>query len=197
VQEETMSDPTITANDAVAAIRKSIHDHWGLFLFEGILLVVLGLLAILVPQVASLAVTLLLGWLFAISGIFGLIASFWARQAPGFWWSLLSAVLSIVVGGLLLARPVVGVFSLTYLLIAFFFIEGVVSIMYAIEHRRELTGGWVWMLVSGIITLALGVMILAGLPSTAAWALGLLVGIDMVFGGSSLIAVALAARGQT
>jgi uncharacterized membrane protein HdeD (DUF308 family) len=197
VQEETMSDPTITANDAVAAIRKSIHDHWGLFLFEGILLVVLGLLAILVPQVASLAVTLLLGWLFAISGIFGLIASFWARQAPGFWWSLLSAVLSIVVGGLLLARPVVGVFSLTYLLIAFFFVEGVVSIMYAIEHRRELTGGWVWMLVSGIITLALGVMILAGLPSTAAWALGLLVGIDMLFGGSSLIAVALAARSQT
>jgi len=197
VQEETMSDPTITANDAVAAIRKSIHDHWGLFLFEGILLVVLGLLAILVPQVASLAVTLLLGWLFAISGIFGLIASFWARQAPGFWWSLLSAVLSIVVGGLLLARPVVGVFSLTYLLIAFFFVEGVVSIMYAIEHRRELTGGWVWILVSGIITLALGVMILAGLPSTAAWALGLLVGIDMVFGGSSLIAVALAARSQT
>ena len=192
-----MSDPTITANDAVAAIRKSIHDHWGLFLFEGILLVVLGLLAILVPQVASLAVTLLLGWLFAISGIFGLIASFWARQAPGFWWSLLSAVLSIVVGALLLARPVVGVFSLTYLLIAFFFVEGVVSIMYAIEHRRELTGGWVWMLVSGIITLALGVMILAGLPSTAAWALGLLVGIDMVFGGSSLIAVALAARSQT
>ena len=192
-----MSDPTITANDAVAAIRKSIHDHWGLFLFEGILLVVLGLLAILVPQVASLAVTLLLGWLFAISGIFGLIASFWARQAPGFWWSLLSAVLSIVVGGLLLARPVVGVISLTYLLIAFFFVEGVVSIMYAIEHRRELTGGWVWMLVSGIITLALGVMILAGLPSTAAWALGLLVGIDMVFGGSSLIAVALAARSQT
>jgi uncharacterized membrane protein HdeD (DUF308 family) len=197
VQEEIMSDPTIPANDAVAAIRKSIHDHWGLFLFEGILLVVLGLLAILVPQVASLAVTLLLGWLFAISGIFGLIASFWARQAPGFWWSLLSAVLSIVVGGLLLARPVVGVFSLTYLLIAFFFVEGVVSIMYAIEHRRELTGGWVWMLASGIITLALGVMIFAGLPSTAAWALGLLVGIDMVFGGSSLIAVALAARSQT
>src|SRR5215468_9260751 len=189
-----MSDPTITASDAVAAIRKSIHDHWGLFLFEGILLVVLGLLAILVPQVASLAVTLLLGWLFAISGIFGLIASFWARQAPGFWWSLLSAVLSIVVGGLLLARPVVGVFSLTYLLIAFFFVEGVVSIMYAIEHRRELTGGWVWMLVSGIITLALGVMILAGLPSTAAWALGLLVGIDMVFGGSALMAIALHAR---
>jgi uncharacterized membrane protein HdeD (DUF308 family) len=185
-----MTDP----NQAAAAIRKSIHDHWGLFFAEGLILFVLGVLAIGVPQIASLAVTILLGWLFVISGIFGLIASYMARQAPGFWWSLLSAVLSIVVGGLLLARPVVGVFSLTYLLIAFFFIEGIASIMYAIEHRRELTGGWGWMLASGIVTLALGVIILAGLPGTAAWALGLLVGIDMVFGGSALMAIALSAR---
>ncbi|MBO0755214.1 MAG: DUF308 domain-containing protein, partial [Bradyrhizobiaceae bacterium] len=120
----------------------------------------------------------------------------WARGAPGFWWSLLSAVLTVVVGVLLLGWPIAGVLSLTYLLIAFFFIEGVASVMFSIEHRRELTGGWVWMLLSGIVTLALGVIILAGLPGTAAWALGLLVGIDMVFGGSALVAIALAARGQ-
>jgi uncharacterized membrane protein HdeD (DUF308 family) len=191
-----MSDPRMSANDAAAAIRKSVHDHWGLFLFEGIALVVLGLLAILVPQVASLAVTILLGWLFVISGVFGLVASYYARQAPGFWWSLLSAVLAIVVGAVLLRSPIAGVLSLTYVLIAFFFIEGVASIMYAIEHRRELTGGWIWMLASGIVTLALGVIILAGLPGSAAWALGLLVGIDMVFGGSALMAVAFAARNQ-
>jgi uncharacterized membrane protein HdeD (DUF308 family) len=191
-----MTDPTITANEAAAAIRKSVHDHWGLFLFEGALLVILGLLAILVPQVATLAVTILLGWLFLISGVFGLIASYYARQAPGFWWALLSAVLAIVVGGLLLARPIVGELSLTYLLIAFFFLEGIASIMFAIEHRRELTAGWMWMLLSGIVTLALGVIILAGLPGTAGWALGLLVGIDMVFGGSALMAVAIAARNQ-
>jgi uncharacterized membrane protein HdeD (DUF308 family) len=191
-----MTDPTVAANDAAAAIRKSVHDHWRLFLIEGIVLLILGLLAILVPQVASLAVTILLGWLFLISGVLGLVTSFWARGAPGFWWSLLSAVLAIVVGALLLGWPIAGVLSLTYLLIAFFFIEGVVSIMFAIEHRRELTDGWVWMLLSGIITLLLGVIILAGLPGTAAWALGLLVGIDMVFGGSALVAIALAARSQ-
>jgi uncharacterized membrane protein HdeD (DUF308 family) len=191
-----MTDPTAAANDAAAAIRKSVHDHWLLFLIEGIVLLILGLLAILVPQVASLAVTILLGWLFLISGVLGLVTSFWARGAPGFWWSLLSAVLTIVVGALLLGWPIAGVLSLTYLLIAFFFIEGVVSIMFAIEHRRELTDGWVWMLLSGIITLLLGVIILAGLPGTAAWALGLLVGIDMVFGGSALVAIALAARSQ-
>jgi uncharacterized membrane protein HdeD (DUF308 family) len=192
--EIAMTDPTVTANEAVAAVRKSIHEHWVLFLVEGIVLVVLGAFAILLPQIASLAVTIWLGWLFLISGVFGLVSSFWLRQAPGFWWSLLSAVLAIAVGVALIASPIAGVLSLTYLLIAFFIVEGVASIMYAIEHRRELTGGWGWMLASGIVTLLLGAMILAGLPGSAAWAIGLIVGIDMVFGGSALIAIALAAR---
>jgi uncharacterized membrane protein HdeD (DUF308 family) len=192
--EIAMTDPTVTANEAVAAVRKSIHEHWVLFLVEGIVLVVLGAFAIILPQIASLAVTIWLGWLFLISGVFGLVSSFWLRQAPGFWWSLLSAVLAIGVGVALIASPIAGVLSLTYLLIAFFIVEGVASIMYAIEHRRELTGGWGWMLASGIVTLALGAIILAGLPGSAAWAIGLIVGIDMVFGGSALIAIALTAR---
>jgi uncharacterized membrane protein HdeD (DUF308 family) len=79
-------------------------------------------------------------------------------------------------------------------LIAFFLIEGITSIMYAIEHRRELSGRWGWMLASGIITLILALLIWARLPSTAAWAIGLLVGIDLVFGGVALIGMALAAR---
>jgi uncharacterized membrane protein HdeD (DUF308 family) len=116
------------------------------------------------------------------------------RNAPGFWWSLLSAVLGIVVGLLLLARPLGGALSLTLLLIAFFIVEGVVSIMFALDHKRELSGQWGWMLVSGIIDLALAMMIFAGLPSTAAWALGLLVGINMIFGGAAMIAMALHAR---
>jgi uncharacterized membrane protein HdeD (DUF308 family) len=196
-EEGSMTDPTISASDVAATIRKSIHDHWGVFLAEGIILIILGLLAILVPQIATLAVTIFLGWLFLASGVMGLVATYWARQAPGFWWSLLSAVLAIAVGAILVARPFSGELSLTYLLIAFFFIEGIASILYAIEHRRELTNGWIWMLSSGVVTLALGVIILLGLPGTAGWALGLLVGIDMVFGGCALMAVALAARKQT
>ena len=77
----------------------------------------------------------------------------------------------------------------------FFIIEGVASIMYAIEHKNELSGRWGWMLASGIIDLALAVMIWAGLPSSAEWAVGLLVGINLLFGGSALIAMALHARG--
>jgi uncharacterized membrane protein HdeD (DUF308 family) len=87
-----------------------------------------------------------------------------------------------------------GAFSLTLLMITFFIIEGVVSIMFALDHKRELSGQWVWMLLSGIVDLVLAAIIFAGLPGTAAWALGLLLGINMIFGGSALIAMALHAH---
>jgi uncharacterized membrane protein HdeD (DUF308 family) len=177
-----------------SAIAQSIREHWVLFLIEGIVLVVLGILAIIVPPLATITFTLFLGWLFLISGIMGLITTFWARHAPGFWWSLLSALLAIAAGIVLLVWPISGAISLTLLLIVFFLIEGVLSIMYALEHKKELSGRWGWMLASGIIDLILAGIILIGLPGTAAWALGLLVGINMLFGGSALIAMALHAR---
>jgi uncharacterized membrane protein HdeD (DUF308 family) len=176
------------------AFAGAIHEHWGMFLAEGIILVLLGLAAILVPLVATLALTIIIGWIFLVSGIMGLITTFWARQAPGFWWALISAIIGIAAGIVLLLWPVSGSVSLTLVLIAFFVIEGIASIMYAIEHRNQLTGRWVWMLVSGIVDLILAGIIFAGLPGTALWALGLLVGINMVFGGVALIGMALAAR---
>ncbi|MGA7002733.1 MAG: HdeD family acid-resistance protein [Pseudolabrys sp.] len=176
------------------AATAALHEHWVLFLVEGVVLLVLGATAVVLPPIATLAVTILLGWLFLVSGILGLITTFLMRHAPGFWWSLLSAVLGIIVGAVLLASPLTGAFSLTLVLVAFFLVEGAVSIMFALDHKRELSGQWGWMLVSGIIDLGLGIMIFAGLPSTAAWAVGLLVGINMIFGGSALIAMALHAR---
>ena len=181
-------------NELQRTLTASIREHWVLFLVEGIVLVVLGILAIVVPVIATLAVAIFVGWLFLISGIVGLVTTFMARQMPGFWWALLSAVLAIAAGLVLLAWPVSGTVSLTLLLIVFFTIEGVLTIMYAIEHKRELSGRWGWMLASGVIDLVLAAMILAGLPGTAAWALGLLVGINMLFGGTSMIAMALHAR---
>jgi uncharacterized membrane protein HdeD (DUF308 family) len=176
----------------------AVHEHWVFYLVEGVVLLVLGASAIVLPPLATLAVTIILGWLFFVSGIVGLFTTFWMRATPGFWWSLLSAVLGVVVGLLLLAMPVSGAISLTFVLIAFFIIEGIATIMYALEHKRETTGGqWGWMLASGIIDLVLAAMILAGLPSTAVWAIGLLVGINMVFGGAALIAIALHARTAT
>ena len=175
-------------------VTRALADGWRFLLIEGIILVVLGVAAIIVPPIATLAVEIIVGWLFFISGIVGLIMTFMMRHAPGFWWSLFSGVLAIVAGAVLLGWPVSGVMSLTLLLIAFFILEGIATIMYALDHRRELSGQWGLMLASGIVDLVLAAIIFAGLPGTAAWAIGLLVGINMLFGGAALIGLASHAR---
>jgi uncharacterized membrane protein HdeD (DUF308 family) len=172
----------------------AVRAHWKAFLIEGILLAILGLAAIIVPPLASLAVAIFLGWMFLISGIAGLALTFWAREMPGFWWSLLSAVLAIGAGIILLAQPVQGVLTLTIVVGVYFLVEGVSTIMYALEHRRELSGRWSWLLVAGIVDILLAGIIISGLPGSALWAIGLLVGINLLFGGTTLIGMALAAR---
>jgi len=172
----------------------AVREHWKAFLFEGILLVVLGLAAIIVPPLASLAVTIFLGWMFLVSGVAGLALTFWARQMPGFWWSLISAALAVAAGIILLARPVQGTLTLTIVVGAYFLAEGVATIMYALEHRRELSERWSWMLVAGLMDILIAGLIISGLPGSALWAVGLLVGINLLFGGAALIGVALAAR---
>lgn len=180
-----------------SAVANSLHAHWRLFLAEGIILLILGILAIVVPPIATIAVEVLIGWLLLMSGIVGLISTFRTRGAPGFGWSLLSAVIGTVAGIVLLAWPLSGALSLTLILTVFLVLEGVVSILYSLEHKRELSGRWGMMLLSGVVDLVLAGIIFAGLPGTAAWAIGLLVGINLVFGGSALIAMALHARNIT
>lgn len=186
-----MAQPFETAGRALA---RSLRDHWKLFLAEGIILILLGIAALLLPLLAGLAVTILFGWLFLALGVVGLLTTFSMRHAPGFVWSLLSAIITIALGLGLLIFPGLGLISLTYVLISFFVVEGVVTIMYALEHKRELTQRWGWMLLSGVVDLAVAALILAGLPGSFAWALGLIVGINLLFGGASMVAMALAAR---
>jgi uncharacterized membrane protein HdeD (DUF308 family) len=181
-------------NRLQAVIARAMYQHWKQFLTEGIILLILGLVAIVLPPIATLAVELLIGWILLISGVVGLVATFMARHAPGFGWSLLSAIVGIAAGGVLLWWPLNGALSLTVVLTAFLSIEGVVSIMYALDHKRELSGRWGMMLISGISDIILAGIIFAGLPGTAAWAIGLLIGINLVFGGSALISMALHAR---
>ena len=183
-------DITKLQSEMSAAVR----EHWKAFLIEGILLVVLGLAAMIVPPLASLAVTIFLGWMFLISGIAGLALTFWARGMPGFWWSLLSAVLAIGAGIILLAQPIEGTLTLTVVVGVYFLAEGVATIMYALEHRRELSGRWSWLLIAGIVDIVIAGIIISGLPGSALWAIGLLVGINLLFGGTTLIGMALAAR---
>jgi uncharacterized membrane protein HdeD (DUF308 family) len=181
-------------NKLQSKVNAAVREHWKAFLFEGILLSIIGLAAMIVPPLASLAITIFLGWMFLVSGIAGLFATYWARNMPGFWWSLISAALAVLAGGILLARPMQGVLTLTIVIGAYFLAEGVATIMYALEHRKELSGRWSWLLIAGLMDLVIAFFIIAGLPGSAEWAIGLLVGINMLFGGATLIGMALAAR---
>src|SRR5215467_5246762 len=138
------------------AVVSTIHEHWVLFLVEGIVLVLLGAAAIVLPVIATLAFTLLIGWLFLLSGAIGLVTTFWMRNAPGFWWALVSAVLGIAAGIVLILWPITGTVSLTLVLIAFFIVEGIVTLMYAFEHRARnspVAGARCWPAASPISSL--------------------------------------------
>ncbi|HEX3395768.1 MAG TPA: HdeD family acid-resistance protein [Steroidobacteraceae bacterium] len=191
-----MSTDKIDVRGTEAAIKNSLHAHWKFFLIEGIVLLILGVIAVVVPPVATVAVELFIGWLILLSGVLGLVMTFQTRGSPGFGWSLVSALLGIAVGIVLLMWPLSGVLSLTVMLTFFLTLEGVASIMYALAHRRESSSRWQLMLISGIVDFILAALILAGLPGTAAWAIGLIVGINLLFGGVALVAMALQARGS-
>ncbi len=190
------------------AATRSIHDHWILFAIEGAALILLGLPAIVIPSIASANVTVVLGWLFLVSGAIGLATTYWARRAPGFWWSLVSALLAIVVGVVLIANKSQDLYGgligwpfekagpLRLILVLFFLVEGGASIMFAFEHRRQFSGRWAWMLASGGVDIVLASIIIFDLPGTSAWTMGLLVGINMILGGVALTAMGLHARAE-
>lgn len=171
-----------------------VREHWHLLFIEGLVLGFLGAVAIIIPQVATLAITILLSWLFLISGVVGLLTTWMMRLAPGFGWSLFSALLAITAGVMLLVWPASGARALTLLLIAFFILEGIATIMYALEYRHDLPGRWGLLLGSGIVDLLLALLLISGLPAIAGWALGLLLGINMLLGGAALAGMALHAK---
>ncbi len=154
----------------------------------------LGVAAMIIPTVAGLAVTVILGWLFLVAGFVGLVVTLTGRHFPGTRWSLASALVAMSAGALLLWNPLHSLAMLTYVLVVFFIVDGLLTIMLAVAHRRSLSGRWEWLMVNGVIDLFLAGVILSGVPGTLVWALGVIVGIDMVFGGASLVAIAMQAR---
>jgi uncharacterized membrane protein HdeD (DUF308 family) len=174
-------------------IRAAIRKHWVLFLIQGVIMVILGILAVGEPMVASIAVTLFAGWLFLFSGIVGLAGLFTAHRVPGFVWALITAILAIIVGIYLIWRPLSGMVSLTLAIGAFFGAQGIVQIITAIEHRRVLRS-WGWVVLTGIANVILALIIWGGFPGTADWVLGLLFGINLLLWGFSLIMTAIACR---
>ena len=188
------------------SVAKSTPDHWLLFAVEGAVLVALGAVAVTIPAIANVDVTGALGWIFLLSGAVGLAITYLARQAPGSLWSLLSALLAIFVGVVLIENksqdlyggmmgwPFHNAGPLRLILVLFFLAEGAASIMFSIEHRRHRTGRWALMLASGIVDIVLASVIIFALPGSSAWAMGVLVGVNMILGGAALIAIGVHAR---
>ena len=173
---------------------ESIGRHWSLYLIEGIVLILLGVAAVVVPVIASLAVALFLGWLFLIGGIVSAFTTLANRHAPGFWWSLVSALAMIIAGLVLVSWPIGGAISITLVLAVYLMAEGIASIMFAIGHRGAMHSGANWMIFNGVLDIALALVIIWLLPVGALWALGIFIGIDFLFGGAALVAMALEAR---
>ncbi len=171
-----------------------MHEHWQLLLGQGIILSILGLAALVVPPLAGLVTTVFVGLMLFAGGIVGIVSILWRRRVPGFWWSLLSAILAVIAGGIIIWDPAIGLFSLTTLLIAYFIVNGVLAIVLSFQHRKRRSGRWGWLLAYGIVDLVIAGLLIAGLPDAFAWALGLVIGIDLLFAGGALIAMAIAAR---
>lgn len=191
-----MSTASSNLNMATDHEREAIHDHWILFLIQGVILAALGLLAIGAPLLATVVAVKLAGWLFFIGGIVGLASFFTGRDVPGSFWSFLTAAAAILLGIYLLRQPLAGMLSLTLVLAAFFIAQGASQIFAALAHRRVLRS-WGWVLLSGIVDLFLAAIILAGWPQTSTWVLGLLVGINLFMYGVALIMTAFAGRTVT
>jgi uncharacterized membrane protein HdeD (DUF308 family) len=176
------------------AVRDALGRHWRLFMFQGAIMIGLGVLAAAAPIAATVAVDSYLGWFFLISGIVGLVAIFSAKDIPAFLWGLITAPLSVTVGILLIAKPVKAAVSLTFVLTVFFITEGIFQIGTSIGYREVVGRSSGWMLVSGISDLVLAAIIILGWPPSADWVLGLLVGIALITSGWAIVVVALVGR---
>lgn len=157
-----------------------------------ILMILAGVLAIVIPPAAGIAVTILVGWLLVFSGAAHLVFGWHTRTAGGFVWELLLGVLYILVGAYLLFHPVAGLASLTLALAIYLFAEGVLE--FILSFRLRGMSGRGWLLFDGIITLILAIMIWRTWPSSTPWVIGTLVGISMLFSGVSRLVLSLAAR---
>jgi uncharacterized membrane protein HdeD (DUF308 family) len=161
----------------------------------GVSLICLGMFAVAAPLIAAVAVTALIAWLIVLAGVVHLVVAFHSREAGSVIWRLLVGLAYICFGGYLIARPALGVVSLTLLLASLFLVEGIFNIVLFFRAPTTLRSSW--FLVDGIVTLLLGLMIYMQWPSSSAWAIGTLVGVSLIFSGVTRVMVALTVRKAT
>jgi len=170
---------------------REFRHNWGWFLGLGAILIVAGTIALGSSVLATLVYVIFYGWLLLIIGVIEAVQAFWQRKWGGILVHLLGGILAAVVGLIIVANPGAGALVLTLILAVFFMVTGLFRIMAALMMRFP---HWGWLLVSGVITLALGIFIWRQWPVSGLWVIGLFIGIDMIFVGWSWVMAALAAR---
>jgi uncharacterized membrane protein HdeD (DUF308 family) len=168
------------------------HRHWGWLLAFAIVQVIAGAFAVAIPALASLIAVAMFGWVMIISAIFQIVHAFRVRKWRGFALHLLGGVLYAVAGVLALLYPFPSVVALTLFLAGLLLADGILRTILSSAMRPQ--EGWGWFLAGGIASIVLGLMLIFGFPSTAVWAIGLLLGVNLIFGGAMNGALALACR---
>ena len=166
------------------AMRQTVKRHSLLYIIQGGLMVLAGIVALVYPIFSALAVVVLLGWLLIISGIAQGISLIGALKVPHFWLQLLSVVLSVIIGLMFLRNPGQGLFTLTMLLIVYFMVEGISKVIFSLTIRPF--PNWTWVLVSGLIGIVAAVFLWSNLPVKAVWLLGFLLGLLLISEGAAL-----------
>ena len=166
-----------------------------LLILEGMLFIIFGFLAIIMPGISTASIELFLGSLALFAGCVQLYRTLTNREAPSFYGSLLTSALYILFGILLLANPLSGIITLTILLMIFFIIEGVAKIYWGFSIRPSANS--ILFIINGILALALAVIIFYGWPGTALWVPGLLLGINMTFFGVALLILGISHPSQS
>ena len=163
-----------------------------LFLILGLLFCLFGFQIMLFPMVSSIALDMLIGILLLVLGLAQIVLAFLSRDWKGFLFVFIAGILSLLLGFVLLAAPYKGVIGLTLLLGIFLLVQGLVKLVMSFKFRPS--RNWEWLLFDGLITLLLGGLIIAGWPSDSLWVIGLLFGIDVLFGGLSMLLLSFAMK---
>jgi uncharacterized membrane protein HdeD (DUF308 family) len=172
-----------------AAVAKKIT---GWFIAMAVLFIILGILAIIEPGVAGLAVTLLVGWLLIFGGVAHFVTAFKGGGTKQVLWQVLIGIVYLIGGFYFLTHPIMGIGTLTLLLAGIILAEGVIEIVAYFKTRGEGASGW--LLLNGIVTVLLGCLIWFHWPSSSVWAIGILVGVNLLMTGISRLMFGLAAR---
>ena len=171
---------------------KALQKHWRWLFLSGMLTLVLGVLAIIVPLRSSLAFDIGIGTVFACAGLIQAVHSFWSLGWGGFYFESLGGVLYLLVGIMLLGNPGAGVKTVTLLLALLLIMQGMIQFILSSELKQKLSKGW--MFTSGVAAVGLGVLIWSQWPSGALWLVGLFIGIHLLLRGCSIVTIALSER---